>query len=213
MIQINHGSDARHVALCGLAVLVDVSRQRLVVVRARVGQPSDVIFTQVGVVDVCACERREGVNSCRESVRFGLFAKCHCDCRALVFRQVVGAAIVNAGLGCVSPFAVEEQGIACRGKACAEVCLLAGFVHRDGLREEIKAEQLSTCFRPCKVGIVLLVLHQFSGAVSAIPDANNGTVGNLSLKPSIRVGTISLMRGIMLLPAVITLSTRLSTKA
>ena len=179
MIQINHLVDARHVALCGLAVLVDVARQRLIVVCARVGQPADVILTQVGVVDVRVCKGREGVNACCESVRFGSLAKCHCDCRALVFRQVVGAAIVLAGLGRVSPFAVEKQRVAARCKVCAEVSLLAGFVHRDGLREEVKAEQLCVRFRPCKVGIVLLVLHQLSGAVAAIPDANNGAVGNL----------------------------------
>ena len=154
---------------------MDVARQCLVVVRARVGQPANVVFTQVGVVDVCACKGREGVNACRESVRFGSLTKCHCDCSALVFRKVVGAAIVRL----VAPLGIEKQRVACRCKACAEISFLAGFVHRDRLREEIKAEQFPGCFRPCKVGVELLVLHQLAAAVSAIPDANNGAVGNL----------------------------------
>ena len=118
---------------------MDVAWQRFVVIRARVGQPADVIFTQVGVVDVCACKRREGVNARCKAMRLGSLTERHCDCRALVFRQTVGAAIVRL----VAPLGIEKQRVSRRGKACTEVGFLAGFVHCGGLREEVKAEYVS----------------------------------------------------------------------
>ena len=173
-VQVGLRPDARHTALGGLAVLVDVARQGLVVVGAGVGQPADVVLAQALVVDVCCGERGKRVDARLEAQRLCTRAERPGAGRALRLGQAVRTAIVDA----VAPLCIEKQGVACGGRAGAEVRLGAGLILGDGLAEEVEPQQLVMGLGPGQVGVKLLILHQLAGAIAAAADAHQGAVGD-----------------------------------